>query len=258
MQRADGRRGTRLNTFGHATRYADGVLLRDVRGVPVARRFVRTTAGYHTYVWHEICGAVVAGYVTRRFELRPETHCTAAPGEGTDHEGLGACRLHGGNRRSVREAWKMARSIADELNVSPWDALLTEVRRSAGRCAWLDQRLADAAERDDSRRELERAVSDDGTPSDDDGGLPPGLRALLRESRAERRHLAVVAKGAIDAGVAERLVRQVELEGQLVAAALVAGLDALNLTADQRSAALAAAHQKLLAIEPGKGVIEAD
>jgi len=246
-----------------ALRYAVGVdrsRVLEVDGRAVERRPLASRAGYRTYGLFPVCGGTVDGYVTRRFKLRPQSRCDRPPGADTDHEGYGACRRHGGNRTRVRKAWQMARSIADELNVSPWDALLAEVRRSAGRCAWLDGRVADAARADDARRqrdELERAADDDSVPNEDDAGIPPGLRVLLRESRAERRHLSVVAKAAIDAGVAERLVRQVELEGQLVAAALVAGLDALSLTADQRATALAAAHQRLLAIEPGgKGVVE--
>lgn len=244
---------------GSTVRYAVGVNVRLVDGVPLERRLVAARAGYRTFADVRVCGGPVAGYVTRRFKLRPATLCTSAPGANTDHEGFGPCRRHGGNRRAVRGAWRMARSIADELNVSPWDALLAEVRRSAGRCAWLDRRVAEAAEADDARRQrltLERAVDDGSVPDEDDAGLPPGLRTLLRESRNERRHLAVVAKAAIDAGVAERLVRQVELEGQLVATALLAGLDALELTADQRTRALEAANRRLLAIGPSEGVID--
>lgn len=148
----------------------------------------------------------------------------------------------------------MAIEVADQLNVSPWDALLLEVRRSAGRCAWLDARLAAVVRRDDERREVERVLDDRDAGQEDDGGLPRGAGSLLKESRNERRHLAVVAKAAIDAGVAERLVRQVELEGQLVAAAIVAGLDALALEPEQRARALAAAHTRLNELEAAPNV----
>lgn len=123
--------------------------------------------------------------------------------------------------------------VARELNVSPWDALLMSTRLAAGRVAWVDQQLAEVVKQQD------------GDPSS------PAVRGWLKESRNERNLLARTAKAAIDAGVAERLVRQVELEGRLVAEVLGRTLDALELTAEQRQAAFATAHRELLQLEAG-------
>lgn len=123
--------------------------------------------------------------------------------------------------------------VARELQVSPWDALLLGVRLAAGRVAWVDEELRRAT------REAEA----------DDGGGSSAVRSWLKESRLERTLLARTAKAAIDAGVAERLVRQVELEGQLVAEVLGRTLDALDLSAEQRQTAFAVAHRELLALE---------
>jgi hypothetical protein len=125
--------------------------------------------------------------------------------------------------------------VARELQVSPWDALLLGVRLAAGRVAWVDD-------------ELRRATM----ASDGDANVP-AVRNWLKESRLERALLARTAKAAIDAGVAERLVRQVELEGQLVAEVLGRTLDALELTSEQRQLAFATAHRELLALESGSG-----
>lgn len=150
-------------------------------------------------------------------------------------------------------------SIADALDVSPWDSLIDEVKLSTGRISWIDQRLVDAVAKDDENKILEAADPDKVSSMSAVPGLPPGVKELMVESRAERRHRATVAKAAIDAGVAERLVRNIENEGALIAAAILAGLDALNfLTIEQRSIAVAAAHAKLLSIEydppdPGNG-----
>jgi hypothetical protein len=199
-------------------------------------------AGYHRPV--RLCD--------RPLRVRPgrrRRSCRDRAGAGTEHVGYGACVYHGGEEPRVKEAWRMAIGIAQELNVSPWDALLLEVRRSAGRCRWLDERLHVTNVREDERATLARALeADDDPEAPPDPGLSPALRRLLGESRAERRHLAVVSKAAIDAGVAERVVRQLELEGGLVAAAIVAGLDLLDLTPEQRGDALAAAHAHLTAI----------
>lgn len=121
--------------------------------------------------------------------------------------------------------------VARELNVSPWDALLLSTRLAAGRVAWVDQQLAEAT----------RAADGDQSVA--------AVRGWLKESRLERTLLARTAKAAIDAGVAERLVRQVELEGRLVAEVLGRTLDQLELTAEQRQTAFAYAHAELLQIE---------
>lgn len=121
--------------------------------------------------------------------------------------------------------------VARELNVSPWDALLMSTRLAAGRVAWVDLQL------------------DQATRANDGDVDTPAVRRWLKESRLERTLLARTAKAAIDAGVAERLVRQVELEGRLVAEVLGRTLDALELTAEQRQVAFATAHRELLQLE---------
>lgn len=154
--------------------------------------------------------------------------CRQLPGNRTDHRGYGPCRAHG--TRDEHEGWVIAVEIAKELNITPWEALLKGVRLAAGRVAWVDQTLEQTTRACDGNMEDPRVVK------------------WLKESRLERTLMAKMAKAAIDAGVAERLVRQTEMEGQLVAAAVVKALDSLDfLTLEQRSAALNAAHTALLA-----------
>lgn len=125
----------------------------------------------------------------------------------------------------------MAMEVARELAITPWEALLKGVRLAAGRVAWVDTQLDEATRREDGDMNA------------------PIVAKWLKESRLERTLLAKMAKAAIDGGVAERMVRQVELEGELVAAAVVKALDALDLTAEQRTLALEAAHAQLLAAD---------
>jgi hypothetical protein len=129
----------------------------------------------------------------------------------------------------------MAMEVARELEVSPWDALLLAVRRAAGRVQWVDQQLSDATHAADGDVEGSRAVG-----------------RWLSESRKERTLLARTAKAAIDAGVAERFVRQVELEGKLVAEVLGRVIDQLELAPDARVRAYALAQEELLVLEPSK------
>lgn len=150
-------------------------------------------------------------------------------GEGTRHAGFGPCQAHGSSGQ--HRAWELALEVARELDVSPWEALLKATRLAAGRVAWVDAQLVEATRASDG----------------DQGG--PAVGRWLKESRLERQLLARTAKAAVDAGVAERLVRQVELEGRLVAEVLGRTLDALDLTAEQRQVAFATAHRELLQLE---------
>lgn len=161
--------------------------------------------------------------------------CKMPAGEGTKHQGFGPCRIHG--RAKEHRAWELALDVARELNVSPWEALLKSVRLSAGRVEWVDAQLREATRKNDGEESA------------------PEVRMWLKESRDERTHLAKVAKAAIDAGVAERLVRNVEMEGQLVAEVLGRTLDALDLPAELRVKAFDVAHTQLLVLESPQGVV---
>lgn len=159
--------------------------------------------------------------------------CRLPAGEGTKHLGYGPCRIHG--RAVEHRAWEMAMDVARELNISPWEALLKSVRLSAGRVEWVDAQLRDATRRNDG------------------GESAPEVRMWLKESREERSHLAKVSKAAIDAGVAERLVRNVELEGKVVAEVIGRTLDALDLSPELRVRAFEVAHTQLLVLESPSG-----
>jgi hypothetical protein len=149
------------------------------------------------------------------------------------------------------EVWLQVFELAGEAEITPWDALLLAVRRRAARVLWCDQMVAAAIQR---QRAEERAERDDdpdyATPAADAPFVPDSsVRAWLVESRNEERLMTRAAKMAIDAGVAEAVIRRLELEGRLVTETLVAGMDAIELSPEQRMTMLEAAHKKLLAIE---------
>lgn len=135
----------------------------------------------------------------------------------------------------------MALDVArNEPDVSPWEALLRGVSRAVARSLWVDS-------------QLERAVREATTDANDgrDASESIAVRRWLKESRLERALMGRTAQAAIQAGVAERLVRQVEMEGRLLAAALDAALDALDLSPDQRLHAIEAAHEHLFGADAG-------
>lgn len=160
-------------------------------------------------------------------------------------------------------------------NLTPESALLEEVRRSAAMVRFLEQRIAmwnltpashqliekmltapttvrkdrdrnTLAMRDYVDQFLESLPQDDPDsphylPSLTDTNPVTGItsftdaREWLYLYREERGHLSRVAKMAIDAGVAQRLVTLAEDQGRILASAIRAVLVALSLTPDQEA-----------------------
>jgi hypothetical protein len=128
--------------------------------------------------------------------------------------------------------------IADLEDISPWDALLLGVKRRARRVRICDRVTDEVMKR--WRAQCEE--TGEGNPE-----VPPQeARAWMAESRNEERILQRTAKMAIDAGVAEAMIRRLDMEGRLITDALVAGLDSLDLSPDQRIHALESMHQALV------------
>ena len=143
--------------------------------------------------------------------------CRKPAGQGTNHLGYGRCMAHGGARGYGKSygAVLMAHKFAEELDVSPWEALLMVIRITAGRLRYIESVLGSA--RDD--RELEgRNVGSDGEPiplgvevgGPNDGAvnMARNLSWWVEKSESERDRLAKVSKAAIDAGVAQLLIEK--------------------------------------------------
>jgi uncharacterized protein YqeY len=143
------------------------------------------------------------------------------------------------------------RPYSGELNVSAWDAILGEVRRSAYRAAWIDERV-------DLEARRERALIDS------DGGdfekatdyeiavrlRGDELRQWIEQSRKERAHLTKVAADAVRAGLSERYIDSLRAEAQMIAQALTKALDAAELTPIQRARASEALREALADMGP--------
>jgi myo-inositol-1-phosphate synthase len=143
------------------------------------------------------------------------------------------------------------RPWSGELNVNPWDAILGEVRRSAYRAAWIDERI-------DLEAKRERALIDS------DGGefekatdyeiavrlRGDELRQWIEQSRKERAHLTKVAADAVRAGLSERYIDSLRAEAQMIARALTKALDAADLDDSQRARASAALREALADMGP--------
>jgi myo-inositol-1-phosphate synthase len=143
------------------------------------------------------------------------------------------------------------RPWAGELNISPWEAILGEVRRSAYRAAWIDERVQLEAMRE--RSLIDSGAGDFEKATDYEIAVRlrgQELREWIRESRDERKHLTKVSADAVRAGLSERYIDSLRAEAQMIAKALTKALDAADLDASQRARASAALREALADMGP--------
>lgn len=232
---------------------------------------------------HERCGALT----------REETPCRSRKGSRTDHPGYGNCAKHGGNTEAgIKSAMReMGIDLINQYkaeqvrfggnrhdpsiaSLTPEQALLEEVRRSAAMVRFLEERIAlwnltpvqeatikafvedpggraprtlkDPSLRNKVREVLESLPLED---PDNPNHLPnltqthhqtgiqtmTEMQAWLTLYREERGHLVRTSKMCIDAGVATRLVAIAEDQGRILASAIRVVLGALNLTHEQQA-----------------------
>lgn len=173
------------------------------------------------------------------------------PGEVCNSHGGAAPQVRAARARREQEA-AAATAVATlglSIDVSPTEALLEEVRWTAGHVHWLRGKV----------QELERGAIASGNGADDaainhplvwgttkevdkGSGEHPGTDTTVAAAPSvwyelyakERQHLVAVCAAALKAGVEERRVRLAEQQGDLVATAIRRILDALNLSPDQQ------------------------
>lgn len=201
-----------------------------------------------------ICGARLSSAAIERRRAKGKDVsnpvCEMPAGYRTSHLGIGYCTYHGGNTESgkknaARVAGQafMEQHKADLLRfggdkelvkINPEEALLEEIRRSVAMVRFLEDAIA------------KWQFNSGSTPEEGLGGLPSLVdetskgnasftdeREWLLLYRQEREHAVKVAKMAIDAGIANRLVTIAEDQGRTLALAIRAVLDALHLTPEQ-------------------------
>lgn len=167
--------------------------------------------------------------------------CELAAGWGTDHLGYGRCRFHFGSSPNGRkgaareELGEFMAAAAPLLEVDPIQALLYCVQRAAMVANYVRRRVALVEEGEE---------------------LQEGQLNVWSRLEAEwLGYLARWSKMALDAGVAERQLRMAEQAGDLIAQALEAELQAVDLP-DETVARLVRgfSHRlEVLELEPAAG-----
>lgn len=211
---------------------------------------------------HDKCGA------TKR---QGEGDCQRPAGWGTDHVGVGRCKLHGGKTRShlVAAAQGMAEIALKRLGVpivdaDPSEQLLEMVRESAGNVACLRDLVGELElEVSGLRYDIDsgKLVEVTDTPgiagrTYHQSGIPTGeakAHVLVAMYDAERDRLVRFSKAAIDCGLAERVVRVQEQTAEVVAKVMMALLDdpELGLDRTQREVGRRIAGRHLRALGTG-------
>lgn len=171
---------------------------------------------------------------------------------GTNRQG-GPCQLNAINGGTVcwRHGGKAPQTAAkaavraelmswglDSPLVDPGETLLKLVSQSAARA----QRYSQEIERlvDDSPSLHEALVAETWIPTETAGSYKAGeyIRGLAVLEAQERDRCAGFCAKAIAAGLAERVVRVAEQQASIAERALIAALDDLGLTGEQRQQAL--------------------
>jgi len=194
------------------------------------------------------------------------THCTAHNRAGRPcgqppQPFQDVCHLHGGrspravaaaeNRRQQHEAAEVMRTLGRPVDTTPTEALLEEVKWTAGHVAWLRERVQEL-EQDQvvwgRTQEVEKG-SGEFPGTDTTKAAAPNVWLDLYDR--ERKHLVQVCSAALKAGIEERRVRLAEQQGQLVALVIRQILEDLQLTPEQQQLVPTVVPARLRAIEGG-------
>ena len=153
--------------------------------------------------------------------------------------------------KAARQAQKAVEMLGIQRDIPPSEALLEEVRWTAGHVDWLRDRVKEL-----EREQLVWGKTKEKTAA---GGEDAGFDVEVTESSVpsvwyslyekERAHLVAVCTAALRAGVEERRVRLAEAQGAQVAEVIRAILDDLSLTLEQQQkvATVVPARLRLLA-----------
>lgn len=139
--------------------------------------------------------------------------------------------------KANRQAQKAVELLGIQRDISPSEALLEEVRWTAGHVDWLRDRVKEL-ERQQLVWGKTKEKTATGGEEDEGSGVEvteasvPSVWYTLYER--ERAHLVAVCTAALRAGVEERRVRLAEAQGEQVAAVIRAILDDLGLTVEQQ------------------------
>lgn len=180
--------------------------------------------------------------------------CKNDSGYGTTHPGVGCCKYHGGTTAShILNVQRKLLAMAVKTyglpvdGITPEDALLGELERTAGAVRWLQERISEMDPealvwgRHQAKQMGLRQLSEDGHEELVEAmgrdlyeiTLQAGISAWLDLYLRERTHLTKIAAIAIKAGLEERKIGLAERQGAQLRTVLSAVFSELQLTEAQ-------------------------
>jgi hypothetical protein len=164
--------------------------------------------------------------------------CTLAAGWGTNHPGIGSCKLHGGSvpnhiKSAIKEEYRIL--FGSPMEINPLEALIWCIKVRAGEVKWLSDRMAEL----DEKHWIEDTI------------VGKQFHLYARERQKAMNDLARFSQQAISLGIAERAVKMAETYADLLARLIQGILGDLDLTPEQRAKAPGIVRKHLIAIDGG-------
>jgi hypothetical protein len=169
--------------------------------------------------------------------------CQMPAGWGTNHYGIGKCKLHGGTspthvKAAATEEYR--RLLGNPIEINPLDALLWCIKISAGEVQWLSEKMSKLQEKD----WIEDTI------------VGKQFHLYAKERRARQQDLARYSQMAISLGIAERAVKLAETYGEMLAALIQGILGDLDLSESQRAKAPQIVRRHLILMDGGRPDVE--
>lgn len=145
--------------------------------------------------------------------------CTQKAGWGTEHVGIGKCKLHGGktgthNRHAqIKIAKAEAAKYGTPIEMGPAESLLAELARTHGWISFFESQVGELRPHDLVWGKTRHKVGGEDRGSTHEA-KPSIWFQLLQE---QRKHLVAVIDSCTRSGVAEHMMRLAEDQGRMVA-----------------------------------------
>jgi hypothetical protein len=169
--------------------------------------------------------------------------CTLPAGWGTNHYGIGNCKLHGGatpNGIKAAASEEYRNLLGKPMEINPLDALLWCIKIRAGEVHWLSQRMAELDEKDWIQDTI----------------AGKQFHLYVKERAAAMNDMARWSQMAISLGIAERAVKLAETYGEMLARLIQGILGDLDLNEAQRAMVPLVVRKHLILLDGG--IVEND
>jgi hypothetical protein len=198
-------------------------------------------------------------------KTRKGTPCEHQPGWGTQHVGVGRCKLHGGAEAHAQVnglvllARREQQVMGQPLSIEPQDAILECIRIAAGEVFYASERVA-ALDASDAvgpvtthslRRVLAEPAGEGESENEphtvaDTRAGPPALHIWIQTRRQAMDRLVQYSFAALKAGIEERRVKIAEQQGMLLAQAIQGILRELEVDSRPEVAGIVRKHLVLV------------